>query len=700
MKGKVFISSLVFASLWIFSSYTFYPGGRDRGEVLMDLMIRGLEEYHYQPVAINDDFSGKVFNEYLDRLDYNKRFLLQGDVNEFYAFQDKVDDEIKEHSFQLFDLSVQKIDQRVKEAEKIVEEILENPFDFTIEESIETDPEKLSYASTEAELRERWRKELKYQTLSRVATSLKRQETKQEEDEEDFEPKSVEELEKEAREKVMKNYERYFKRLKGLNETDRLAVYFNSIANIYDPHTSYFPPKDKEDFDIDMSGRFEGIGAQLREEDGYIKVVRIIPGSASFRQGDLQPNDVILKVAQSKEDAVDVVGMDMDEAVSMIRGPKGTTVKLTVRHPDGAEKVIPIKRDIVELEETYAKSSIITDEATGKRMGFIHLPKFYADFGGTGGPSSAEDIARELVKLKEAEVDGITLDLRNNGGGSLGEVIEMTGLFIKRGPVVQVRSRNAPSSILSDKNSAVVYDGPLVVMVNAFSASASEILAAAIQDYGRGVIVGSPSTFGKGTVQRFLNLDRFVSGGADLKPLGDVKLTMQKFYRINGGATQLKGVVPDIVLPDQYSLLKTGEKDYEYSMEWDEIPAADYEKFNKSVDGKVSSLSRKSAKRVSENGTFQLIEENAARYKRNSDRSSYPLQMEAYRQMRKDLDDESKKYKDISKKIDDMTVSYVDSDASFIRSDSTRQKRYDNWFKNLGKDPYIYESLQVLQDMQ
>ncbi|MEO1385449.1 MAG: carboxy terminal-processing peptidase, partial [Bacteroidota bacterium] len=336
-------------------------------------------------------------------------------------------------------------------------------------------------------------------------------------------------------------------------------------------------------------------------------------GSASFRQGDLQPNDVILKVAQSKEDAIDVVGMDMDEAVSMIRGPKGTTVKLTVRHPDGAEKVIPIKRDIVELEETYAKSSIITDETTGKRMGFIHLPKFYADFGGTGGPSSAEDIARELVKLKEAEVDGITLDLRNNGGGSLGEVIEMTGLFIKRGPVVQVRSRNAPSSILSDKNSAVVYDGPLVVMVNAFSASASEILAAAIQDYGRGVIVGSPSTFGKGTVQRFLNLDRFVSGGADLKPLGDVKLTMQKFYRINGGATQLKGVVPDIVLPDQYSLLKTGEKDYEYSMEWDEIPAADYEKFNKSVDGKVSSLSRKSAKRVSENETFQLIEENAAR---------------------------------------------------------------------------------------
>ncbi|MEO0583767.1 MAG: carboxy terminal-processing peptidase, partial [Bacteroidota bacterium] len=674
MKGKVFISSLVFASLWIFSSYTFYPGGRDRGEVLMDLMIRGLEEYHYQPVAINDDFSGKVFNEYLDRLDYNKRFLLQGDIDAFNAFQDKVDDEIKEHSFQLFDLSVQKIDQRVKEAEEIVEDILAKPFDFTIEESIETDPEKLSYANTEAELRERWRKELKYRTLSRVATSLKRQETKQEEDEEDFEPKSMKELEKEAREKVMKNYERYFKRLKGLNETDRLAVYFNSIANIYDPHTSYFPPKDKEDFDIDMSGRFEGIGAQLREEDGYIKVVRIIPGSASFRQGDLQPNDVILKVAQSKEDAVDVVGMDMDEAVSMIRGPKGTTVKLTVRHPDGAEKIIPIKRDIVELEETYAKSSIIKDEATGKRMGFIHLPKFYADFGGTGGPSSAEDIARELVKLKEAEVDGITLDLRNNGGGSLGEVIEMTGLFIKRGPVVQVRSRNAPSSILSDKNAAIVYDGPLVVMVNAFSASASEILAAAIQDYGRGVIVGSPSTFGKGTVQRFLNLDRFVSGGADLKPLGDVKLTMQKFYRINGGATQLKGVVPDIVLPDQYSLLKTGEKDYEYSMEWDEIPAANYEKFNKSVDGKVSNLSRKSSKRISENETFQLIEENAARYKRNSDRTSYPLQMDAYRQMRKDLDDESKKYKDISKKIDDMTVSYVDSDASFIRSDSTRQK--------------------------
>ncbi|MEL6133708.1 MAG: carboxy terminal-processing peptidase, partial [Bacteroidota bacterium] len=610
-----------------------------------------------------------------------------------------VDDEIKEHSFQLFDLSVRKIDQRIKEAEAIVEELLEKPFDFNVDESIETDPEKTAYASSEEELRERWRKELKYRTLSRLATSLKRQETKQEEDEA-YEAKSVEELEKEAREKVTENYERYFKRIKGLNETDRLAVYFNSIANIYDPHTSYFPPKDKADFDIDMSGRFEGIGAQLREEDGYIKVVRIIPGSASSRQGDLQPNDVILKVAQSKGDAIDVVGMDMDEAVSMIRGPKGTTVKLTVRHPDGSEKIIPIKRDIVELEETYAKSSIITDEENGTRMGFIHLPKFYADFSGTGGPSSAEDIARELVKLKEAEVDGIALDLRNNGGGSLGEVIEMTGLFIKRGPVVQVRSRNAPSSILSDKNSAIVYDGPLVVMVNSFSASASEILAAAIQDYGRGVIVGSPSTFGKGTVQRFLNLDRFVSGGADLKPLGDVKLTMQKFYRINGGATQLKGVVPDIVLPDQYSLLKTGEKDYEYSMEWDEIPAADYTKFNQSIEGKVSALSKKSAKRIAENETFQLIEENAARYKRNSDRTEYPLQMEAYRQMRKELDDESKKYKDISKPVEEMTVSYVASDEAFIRSDSTRQKRYDNWFKNLGKDPYIYESLQVLHDMQ
>ncbi|MEO0898819.1 MAG: carboxy terminal-processing peptidase [Bacteroidota bacterium] len=702
MKTKFIYYSLAIGALILLSSYTFVGG--DKGQVLVRLMMKGMEYYHYQPQQINDGFSEKVFEKYLEKIDYSKRFLLKREVENLSIYKDKIDDELQSESFEFFELSYGILKHRIGKAEEYTTEILSKPFDFTINEELDSDVENMAYATTEAEIKDRWRKELKYRTLTRLVSSIERQKTEKEkaiEKGEEFTEKSVKDLEEEARERVAKDYTKYFERLNKIDVNDRRSDFLNAVTSTFDPHTTYFPPRDKEAFDEDLSGRFEGIGASLQMDDnGYIKVVRIIPGSASSRQGDLEPNFLIVKVAQGADEPVDVVGMEMNDVIKMIRGPKGTEVRLTVRKPDGAEKVIPIVRDIVEIEETYAKSSVILDEKTNEKIGFIHLPKFYADFTRTGGRNCAEDVASELKKLEAEGVDGVILDLRNNGGGSLAEVVEMAGWFIDKGPVVQIKSRDGNVRVMKDPNSGIEYDGKLIVMVNPFSASASEILAAAIQDYDRGVIVGSNSTFGKGTVQRFLNLDDFIRGGDDIKPLGEIKLTTQKYYRINGGATQLKGVVPDVVLPDVYNLLDTGEKDQDQAMAWDEIEPVSFRRWNEPVSSDLKKIIKKSEARVGSNETFGLISENAKRYKKRNDRNSYPLNLEAYMAYKDEIDEESKKYENISKEIEGMAVKHVTSDKDFIFSDDTRKKRYENWHKALKKDAYLYEAMQIMQDME
>ncbi|MEM6805164.1 MAG: carboxy terminal-processing peptidase [Bacteroidota bacterium] len=659
-----------------------------------------MSRFHYQPQNIDDDFSEKVFTHYIETLYPSKRFLTAEDVAKLDQFKLKIDDELEAETFQLFDLSVKLFDKRREEAKAYYQEILDKPFDFSVKEEVEGDPEKMAFASNSDELKERWRKALKLQTLSRLVTSIDKQEKskKEESGEETVEIKPVELLEEKARAKVLKSHNEWFKRMEQERLKDKRADYINAITTTYDPHTEYLPPKDKQDFDIRISGRLEGIGAQLNEEDGFIKVVRIVHGSPSFLQGDLEVNDKIIKVGQGEEEAVDVVDMNLDDAIQLIRGKKGTEVRLTVQKIDGSVITIPLVRDVIIIDETYAKSAILKADNSKKGVGYIHLPKFYFDLNDRYGRRAATDVSAEIEKLKLEKVDGIILDLRNNGGGSLADVVEMAGLFIEEGPIVQVKSREGKPYILRDRDPEVQYEGKLVVLVNEFSASASEIMAAAIQDYKRGVVVGT-TTYGKGTVQRFVDLDDLIRGSYEVKPLGDLKMTTQKFYRINGGATQLKGVVPDIILPNEYSLLDIGERENEYSMAWDEIEAVPF-KEEKNAFGNLSQIKSKSEERLAENQTFKLINQNAERLKRRQESEAYPLQLDAYRAQRKAINEEAEKYKDLAKEIEGFDVSLLEADLERVSEDEGKTARLKKWRKDLTKDAYVYEALQIIKSMK
>lgn len=675
-----------------------YAGTGDgkKDQVLMRSLVESLNEQHYAPQDINDEFSKKAFDLYLERMDFSKRFLMKADVEAFRMYENRIDDEIKDGTFKFFDLSYEVLQERMKEAQSYYQEILAEPFDFQKDEFVELDEEKRDFASTRDEVKDLWRKLLKYQVLSRVVEEQDKQEKAHEEND-TVTIKSIAQLEKEAREAVLKNNDRYFERMSKWEREDQKEVYINSIVNVYGPHTGFFPPKDKENFDISMSGQLEGIGAQLREKDGYIKVENIVPGSPSYRQGELEEGDLIIKVAQEGEEPVDVTDMRLDDAVKLIRGKKGTVVTLTVKKINGSIQDIAITRDIVLLEETYAKSVVVENEH-GSKVGYIRLPKFYADFNRNGGRASAEDVRIELEKLKKEGVDGIVLDLRGNGGGSLKDAIDMTGHFIKTGPVVQVKGRYGNADAMSDRNSTVTYDGPLVVMVNHFSASASEILAAAIQDYDRGIIMGASSSFGKGTVQRFYDLDqKLVASEREYSPLGAVKVTTQRFYRINGGTTQLKGVLPDILVPDPYNYIEVGEKEQEFVMPWDEIPAAVYTPWKPSYnEGKVVANSEK---RIKKDETFQGIDENAKRLKEQRDDTYVSLNYEKFAEYQRKLDKEAEKYDDLLKTIETMKVYNMKTDIDAFEGDSVKLDINRKWLDKLQKDIYLNEAVNVISEM-
>lgn len=668
-------------------------------QVVMESIMATLENAHYVTLRMNDSESEKVYDLYLERMDPRKRFFWAEDIKKMDAYRKEIDDQVANKEFEFFDLSCDLLDKRTQEAETYYKDILSKPFDFEKEEKAELDPDKLEWAKDEAEIREYWRQSLKYQTMTRLSDAMEIQEKAKENQDTTIEAKDYATLEEEARAKVLKTHEEWFHRMYQMNTGDRLVTFVNCIASTYCPHTGYYPPKDKANFDISMSGRLEGIGATLQETGGYIKVTRIVAGSPSWRQGELEVEDMILKVAQGEEDPVDIVDMRLDKAVQLIRGKKGTEVRLTVKKLDGSIKVIPIIRDVVILEETYAKSLIIKRTEAGEKVGYIKLPSFYADFSRRGGRNCSDDVAEEVEKLKAEGVDGIVLDLRNNGGGSLRDVVKMAGLFIEKGPIVQIKSRFGDPEVLSDTDSKVQYDGPLVVMVNEYSASASEIMAAAIQDYDRGIIIGSPSTFGKGTVQRFFDLDRMVSGvGPEIKPIGHIKLTTQKFYRINGGATQLRGVVPDIVLPDNRTYIKYGEKEYDFALKWDEIPDVEYSSWQHDEDQYTKAIMN-SQSRVNGHNGFQLIDERAKRLKEAREETMQTLNLAAHKKELAEDKEVSEKFKAIQEEIENMEFVDLPATLAEMEEDSAKLERVNAWHENLRKDIYIDEALYVITDL-
>jgi carboxyl-terminal processing protease len=599
----------------------------NRARLLGHMVQQQLTQHHYTQKKVDDALSRAAYDLYLKQLDFQKRFLLKSDVEQLAQYRDHIDDGLRRGRLDLPELGRKLLNQRIEKVRLLTAALLEQGFDLERDEVLETDPEKVDFASDEKQQRELWRKILKYQVLVRYLNLYEDEVGVEDGKLVDAEPEVLDELRQQAREKVRKSHEALFSRMLEETVQDHYDRYLNAITRAYDPHTNYLAPNLKEDFDIQMSGSLEGIGATLSEEDGYIKVVRIIPGSAAYRQGQLEADDVILQVGEDAGEPVDITDTRLRDAVTLIRGKKGTEVRLTVKKPDGIRVVIPIIRDVVEIEETFVKGTTLSDQAEGPSFGYIKIPSFYRDYNGGTGRNCTDDLRKELQRLKKENIAGLVLDLRNNGGGALSDAVSITGLFIESGPVVQVRNGEGKIRVLDDTERGVEYDGPLVVLVNRFSASASEILAGALQDYGRALIVGDEHTHGKGTVQAMLNLDRELkmNGMAKYMPLGAVKVTIQKFYRISGESTQERGVVPDIVLPSRMDGLKSGEKHLDNALPWDKIQAVAYDRRDVKTD--LAKLKEHSARRIGAQEAFADIVEQAeqARQRREETRQSLLL---------------------------------------------------------------------------
>jgi len=679
----------------------------DKDKLLIQIITLALDQLHFEPKELNDAFSAEIYSDYLELVDPLKRYFLQSDVDDFKKFETEIDDQLRAYDISFFSLVYERLVQRQEEAKSYYKDILAKPFDFNQDEDYNTDYKNLPYAKNKKGLKERWRQQLKFNTLSSYDTLMDEQNdtAKVKEDEEGTEviekepvvKKTITEIEAEARAETSKALDNYFTDyIEDMDREDWFGMYVNTIVEEFDPHTSYLAPTDKDRFDQQMSGKLEGIGARLQKKMDYIKIVELISGGPAWRDGEIEVGDVIMKVRQDKEkEAISVVGMRIDDAIKLIKGPKGTKVILTMKKVDGTIQDIAVTRDLVELEETYAKSSIVKKD--NKNYGIINLPKFYVDFEDYNNRNAATDIKLEIERLKEAGIEGLVLDLRNNGGGSLRTVVDMAGLFIKEGPIVQVRSTDEPKEVLRDTDKSIVWDGPLVIMVNELSASASEILAAAMQDYKRAIIIGSKQTYGKGTVQNVLDLNRMVRNSSH-GDLGALKLTRQKFYRINGGSTQLEGVKSDVVVPDRYSFIDIGERDQENPLAWDKITPVDFEVWNSYFD--YDRTIANSKERMANNEQLKLIENSAKWAKTKMDDNSYSLNYEKYRAELKLNEEEAKQFEAISDYKTNLTFESLPYEQIMFDQDTTLRDKRNRWHENLSKDVYVEEALNVLNDLK
>jgi len=715
-------------ALWSFMPKQKASTDPEKDKLLLELLTFVIEKGHYNPAAIDDTFSKGVYKDYLNALDPSKRFFLQSDIDEFVNYETELDDQIKNKDLTFFDLTYSRLMQRMEESKSYYKEALAEPFDYKKDESFNTDYEKMPFAKTTAELKDRWRLQVKLSALSSLVEKQKLQEdlakdaTKTIEEkladyrkdsseeltpemekkfrEDDAKrraekPKTFAELEKSTREATLNSLNDNFSFIKDLDREDWFSIYVNAIASRFDPHTSYFGPTEKEKFDVSMSGKLEGIGARLQKKGDFTEISELISGGPAWRGKQLESGDIILKVAQKDAEAVDVVAMRLDDVVKKIKGPKGTEVRLTVKKQDGTIKVITIIRDEVEIEETYVKSSIV--EKDGFKYGVIYLPKFYIDFEDQNSRDAGKDVAQEVERLKAEGVQGIVMDVRDNGGGSLKTVVDIAGLFIEQGPIVQIKSAAGKKEVLFDRDPKVQWDGPLVIMINEFSASASEILAAAIQDYKRGVIIGSKQSYGKGTVQNVIDLNQFVRGGT-YGDLGALKTTTQKFYRINGGSTQLEGVKSDISIPDRYSYLKMGEKDIDNAMPWDKIDPADYHVWSKQNNFDLAIA--KSRDRMANNAQMKLIDDNAKWLEERNKENVYSLNIEKFKAEQKTLEDKSKKYKSIVDYKNLFEFKSLPYELDAMKKDNVLKEKRDRWHESLSKDIYVEEAIHILNDLQ
>ncbi len=692
-----------------------------RIKIVTNIVKNALETYHYKNMTIDKNITDKVFDQFFKKMDYGKEFFLKSDISNLSQFKKNIPEELNSGDLKLLQESIKILEKRVRVLDDYRKEFFSKKVDFTQKDSIEVDAEKRDFLTTEDELKNHWRKMFKYSTLVKYASLIDEQENPDKEISVKGRKKlpppkkktppakkmSKEEMMTKAMDHVSKKYERLFSRFLQNQYDDYLEIYLSAITTIYDPHTSYMPPKRKEDFDIDISGSLEGIGAVLQEDGSFIKVVNIIPGGAAWRGRDLEVDDLILMVAQKNGEFVDLEGMRVDDAVRYIRGKRGTQVRLLIKKVDGTRKTISITRDVVEIEESLAKASVIEHKNLGVRIGYIHLPKFYRDFGNANAKNCTQDVKFEIERLKKAKMDGMILDLRDNGGGSLEDARQMAGLFFKDGPVVQVRDRDGKVEVLADTDKSISYDAPLIVMINRYSASASEILAGALQDYKRAVIVGGNFSHGKGTVQAVLNLNQGPLMGlfGDLG-MGALKVTLQKFYRITGASTQYKGVSSDIILPDPYSYAKNRESDLDYSLPWDEIKPLSYSLWN-GMQFDLEALNKKSLERVSKNKRMQRMSKSIEYLTKKRDETIVSINLQDFQKQDEENKKMSKELK-LDEESKDVKVSHIELSVS--ESSKTKKKdakkwaedlkrRHDDWIKLLRSDVLLEEAMFIMNDM-
>lgn len=671
------------------SNTKFSSNEPNKDKLLVDLVSYVLDKLHYDPKIINDDFSINVYEDFIDAVDSQRRFLLKSDLELFSQYRLSIDDQIKSSDITFFNLVYETLKIRIDEVESFYEEVLFTPFNFDINEEIDLDYENQEYADDIDELKILWRKRLKLSALDGFAS-------KKEINVDEEKIKLDSEIEKESRKSISDNLRDFFQFNSELERKDWFSIYLNSIVSQYDPHTTYFAPEAKEIFDQNISGKFQGIGARLFKRNQQVEISEVIIGGPVWRDNLLNVGDIIIAVAQSKdEEPQEISLMKLSDATDLIKGEKGTNVYLTVKRVDGGIEQVEITRDIVELEETYAKSSFIKDDKN--KYGLINLPRFYVDFDDYGERNAASDIKKEIVSLKNKGINGLILDLRNNGGGSLKTVVDITGFFIEKGPVVQVKSIGGRKEILRDNDPSVLWDGPLVILVNEFSASASEILAAALQDYNRAVILGSKQTYGKGTVQNIIDLNNVISGNT-YGDLGSLKITTDMFYRVNGGSTQLEGVKSDLIFPNRYSYVDIGEKDLDNPLNWNQIDPARYDNSSKIFN--YSKAIEKSKKRISENEYFSLIDENAKLVKSKQDDKVVSLDYKSYKEDQDNLKFQNDRLKVIDDFISPFIFDWNQSNENFDSTydDDMKEKR-DRWIESLEKDIYVNEAMNLLKDL-
>ena len=652
----------------------------NKEKLLIEVVKYVVEKGHYSTLDINDDISEKIYNTYLEQLDAQKRFFLQSDIRQFEKYKFKLDDQLKDQDLTFFNLVYETSRKRINEVKNYYEEIMNNSFDFSSNEDINLDFENKSYARNSNEIKNRWRKQLKYSTLDIISLKL---------------GDSIKVIDNKTRNESMtlikKNTDDFFDYVEEMDRDDWFANYINAFLNQLDPHTVYFNPEDKDRFDTNISGKFDGIGARLQKTEGTVKIVDIIVGGPIWKDKLLDVGDIILKVAQENQDPVNIIGMKLDDAIKLIKGPADSFVTLTVKKISGEIKDVLIKRGVVELEELYAKSTLINKG--DKNYGYISLPKFYIDFSDRKSRNSANDVKNEIIKLKNNGISGLILDLRNNGGGALQTVVDMTGLFIERGPIVQVKSTGNRKQILYDKDPQVVWDGPLVILMNKMSASASEILAGALQDYNRAVIIGNEKSFGKGTVQNVIDLNRFISNSS--YDLGALKITTDKFYRINGESVQLEGVKSDIVIPDSYKYIFNGEKDEKNPLQWDKITPANFDKWAKR--DYLNKISSENQSRIDNDDYYSLINDRAQWLKDQQSNKTISLNFNSYNSFLTKQREKNKRFESLNKYENTLNFKLLKTEKQYIMSNKELLSSRNRWHRNLTKDLYLEEGVKALE---